>query len=297
MAKDQLNLNPDEPVSITVEQIREITGNKEISTHDDFKSFWDERETPDKVTEKVPYEFKDDFIKGAVEYYDKKGEIAAYAKNNVDYSKAEAKDLIRMEVKRANEGLSDSAINHLTAKEMEKYSLGEDASDDDKSLQEELLTVRAGKVRDTLTEEQKLFNAPEKPSVDIEKWASDVNSNEVTKGVLEGKIEFKHGETSFNLDLESPKDLVDMTIDNTSFTNLFVNKDGGTDFSKWYKVLAYAQNPDVFEDSLIKHGQSIGSESVVNELKNHDSNVKTGKSPEGETLMEAFANRGKVVKR
>jgi hypothetical protein len=282
----------DVPLSFTAAELQEITGAEKLESIDDFKDFYAgvSNKEPEKVT--TDYEFKDDFIKGAVEYYGRTGEIAAYARNNVDYDKLESKDLVRLEIKKANEGLSDRAIDHLTTQEMKKFELGEDASEDDKLLQKELLDVRTGRFKGILNEDQKKFNTPETVNVDLEKWADNVNDDTSTKGLLSNsKIEYKHGDTPFNLDVTNPKDLVDMTIDNTSFFKMFVNKDGTTDFDKWYKVMAYAQNPESVEGLLIKHGQSIGTESVVDEIKNSELERKSKSGGSAGGLLEAFANK------
>jgi len=295
--KERPNLSPDYTAGFTPEQLQEVVG-AEIKSIDEFKSLWEQRTAAEKVVEKVPYEFKDDYIKGLVGYYDQNGDVSPYIKNNVDYSKMTPAEVIRLETKRANEGLSDKAIEHLTSLEMKKYTLGDDASEDDKALQEELLGVRTKKFISQLTEEQKKFNAPEKPSVDLEQWADTIKKDSTTKGLVENKkIIFNHGDKSFNLDVPDPNSLVDMTIDNTAFFKIFAQEDGNMDLNKWYKVLAYAQNPDVFEDSLIKHGQSIGTESVVTDLKNNELGRKSANPEEAGSLLQAFAERGRVVKR
>lgn len=290
--KEVFKLDGDQPLSFSADELKEIIGAEKLESIDDFKEYYSGlvNKEPEKVVE--PYQFKDDFIKGAVDYYERTGEISAYARNNIDYDKLEPRDLVRLEIKKANEGLSDRAIDHLTTQEMKKFEVGEDASEDDKLLQQELLDVRINKFKQVLIEENKKFNAPEKPSVDLEKWASNVNEHVSTKGLLsKGKIEYNHGEKPFSLDITNPKELVDMTIDNTSFFKMFVKPDGSTDFDKWYRVMAYAKNPESVEGLLIKHGQSIGTESVVDEIKNSELERKSKSGGSEGGLLEAFANR------
>lgn len=290
MAKPTLN----EELVFSPELIKEVTGLEEVKSHDDFRNWAKElkEKPPEKVVETKDYEFKDDYIRDAVKYYGEKGDLSPYVTNSKDYSDTSTEELVRIQTKLENKGLSDKAINHLTKLEMAKYNLGEDASDDDKSLQEELLKVKTDGIRSTLTEAQKKFMAPEKPSVDIEKWASDVKGNDSTKGILENKnIVFEYEEKPFNLELDSPESLVDMTIDNRNFFKLFAKEDGSTDFNKWYKVMAYAKNMSAFESLLIKHGQSIGTESVVDNMQDAHLNRIPSGGASGD-LLQAFADKG-----
>ena len=70
-----------------------------------------------------------------------------------------------------------------------------------------------------------------------------------------------------------------MTVDNSKFYNLFVKDNGELDLNKWYKVMAFALAPDVYEKSLVNHGKTQGVGQVENELKNPDTS-KTPESPD-----------------
>lgn len=289
------------PLVFTREDIAEITGLEEFNSKEDVKTFFEElkNKEPEKVVEQQPFEFKDEFIEGAYKYYEQHGDLRPYVENNKDYSEADAETLFKIEFKEKNPKLSDTAIGHLVKKELEKFSLPEDASEEDKNLQKELLDVRTSEIREQLTEKQKKFNAPETPSFNMEKWVEEVKGNDVTKSLSESKaIALKYGDESFNYEVENPESLVEMTIDNTKFFKLFHNDKGELDYNKWYRAIAYASNPEKFEEVLIKHGQTLGTESVVKEIKNPE----LSKNPAGggggqESILEAFANRGKLVKR
>ena len=61
------------------------------------------------------------------------------------------------------------------------------------------------------------------------------------------------------------------------------NDKGDVDFDKWYRVLAYATDPEVYDSSLISHGQELGQEKVVADLKNPTAPTKSSrdyKTPE-----------------
>lgn len=289
-----------EPLMFSKEDIIELTGLEKVTSKEDVKTFLEglRNKEPEKVIEKQPFEFKDDFIKGAYDYYDTHGNLAPYIENNKSYDESPAEELFRIEFKEKNPKLSDAAINHLVKKEMEKFSLPEDSSEEDKNLQKELLDVRVGEIRNSLIEKQKKFNAPETPSFSIEKWSEEVKGNDVTKELIGNKtIKLNYGEDSFNYEVENPESLVEMTIDNTKFFKLFQDEKGNLDYNKWYRAMAYVSNPKQFEEILIKHGQAIGTESVANEIKNPEINKPAGGGGGQESLLDAFANRGKLVKR
>lgn len=156
--------------------------------------------------------------------------------------------------------------------------------------------MRAKKIAVNLTEEQKKFSAPENPSVDVEQWATRINESDSTKNLLTDKtLNIGDGDTSFSFEVESPESLVNTAVDSQEFFKLFTNKEGEIDLGLWYKVAAYAQNPDLFEGSLINHGQSLGKEIVVKDLKNNELGRRTNEgSGEPSSLLDAFATKGKT---
>lgn len=293
------NLSPDTPVHFTAQDLQAITGaEKPFESIDQFKEYFETvKSQKEIVKETVPYEFPDEFSKNMVEYYKTHGDVKPYVQNNVDYSKLEAIDLIKRQIATENEGLSERAINALVAKEMEQFKIEEDTPEDERTLREELLGVKANKLRNKFTEEQKKFMAPEKPSVNIEDWKNKVSENGSTKNLVTNKaIPFKFGEggdmSEFNLEVDNPQSLVEMTVDNTEFFKKFINEKGETNFDLWYKVAAYVSNPNAFESLLVNHGKSIGTESVAKEIKNQQLGGKgtPGKNDGG--ILQAIIDRG-----
>lgn len=285
----------DGDLTFTPEQIQEITGMEKVENLDQVKEFFEElKNKPPEVKEK-DYEFKDDYIRNLVNYYTEHGDVKPYVENNVDYSTYTPEQLIEMRVREENSRLPKEAQDIMVKRELAKYEVEEDAGEDDKTLKAALKEQSASEYREALEKKQQQFKAPETTSVDLEKWAKQVNESEVTASMIgDKKLSMKYGEDEFNLSVENPESLVDMAIDNRNFFNLFTNKEGQMDFNKWYKVAAYAQNPEKFEELLIKHGQSLGTESVVDDMKNR--RQTTGrKSPDTDAggLLKAFAERGR----
>lgn len=259
------------------------------------------------------YEFKDDFIKGVVDFYEKTGELTPYLQAKlVDFTQTTDEEIMRRELRDQYPALSEKAFERLFKQEVvDKFRLDEQEFGlEDAELGRELLKVEAQKKREKLIEWQKQFSAPEpkkdESQIQREKEVADAlleferitKENDQTKAILESKrITIKDGETEFAFELAQPESLVEMTLDNNKFFSLFAGADGKMDYSKWYKALAYSQNPEVFEKSLINHGKALGREEITKEIKNPSNGTPkdvateyTGDFASG--LLQAFAEKG-----
>ena len=246
---------------------------------DNLEDFFEEYK---RMRDSSSTQYKDDYIKNAVEYYNKTGSLTPYLEaTSVNYGEMSDEKIMRRELEQANPTLSAKAIERLYTRDIvNKYSLDEDKYDmEEVELGKELLKADATKLRDKFVDEQKNFTEPEiketedNETVDnteqMEKWAESVNSNDFTKDVLENKrILIGYNDEKFSYEVENPEELQAMTVDNNKFFALFKDDQGQVDFDKWYRVLAYASDPEVYDSSLIAHGQEIGQEKVVSDLKN-----------------------------
>lgn len=223
--------------------------------------------------------FKDDFIKNAVEFYNKTGSLTPYLEaTSLNFEEMTDEKIMRHNLKSQNPTLSDRAIERLYLRDIiNKYSLDADRFDEDEvELGKELLKADADKLRKTLVDEQKNFIQPEsKPEDNSEAEAQQtafiesVNTNNVTRDLLENKrILVDYNDQSFSYEIENPEQLKDMALDSTKFFALFQDEKGNIDFDKWYKVASYALDPETYNQSLISHGVGLGQEKVVKDLKN-----------------------------
>ena len=259
-----------------------------------LEDFFDEYK---RMRDSSSAEFKDDFIKNAVEYYNETGNLTPYLEaTSVNYSEMSDEKVMRRDLEQANPTLSKGAIERLYTREIvNKYSLDEDKFDEDEvELGKELLAADASKLRDKYVDEQKNFTQPVKDQTEETetenqeeqraKWTETVSSHEITKDVMENKrILVSYGDDKFSYEVENPESLQEMTIDNNKFFALFQDEKGTVDFDKWYRVLAYASYPEVYDSSLISHGQELGQEKVVSDLKNPTAPTKSSrdyKTPE-----------------
>lgn len=266
-------------------------------------------ETTENVDSKEDrgYQWKDDFIREAVEFYEKTGDLTPYLQaKTVDFNKMSDEEILRRNLREQYSDLTDKAFDRLYQKEVvDKYKLDADEyGEDDSELGRELLKAEASKVRNQYIEWQNKFKAPD-PEVDnsqveeaLKKFEDDVRNNPMTQSILQNKkISLKIGDTEFNYEIPNADSLLNMTLDNDKFFSQFAGQEGNVDYARWYKTAAYSQNPELFEKALVNFGKTIGREEVTRELKNPSNNsvgdVPTESSGDFRTgLLQAFASRG-----
>ena len=252
--------------------VKDLTGGTSSTIEELFEEYKSLRDS-----EKTS--FKDDFIKDAVEFYNKTGSLTPYLEaTSLNFEEMTDEKIMRHNLKSQNPTLSDRAIERLYLRDIiNKYSLDADRFDEDEvELGKELLKADADKLRNTLVDEQKNFIQPEsKPEDNSEAEAQqtafieNVNTNKVTRDLLENKrILVDYNDQSFSYEIENPEQLKDMALDSAKFFGLFQDEKGTIDFDKWYKVASYALDPETYDQSLISHGVGLGQEKVVKDLKN-----------------------------
>lgn len=256
---------------------------------------------------------KDDFIKGAVEYYEKTGDLTPYLQaKTVDFTKMDDAEIMRRSLREQYPDVSEKAFDRLYQQQVvDKFKLdAEQWGEDDAELGKELLRTEADKLRAKYIEWQKGFAAPE-PQADpnaeeqeratmeaIAQFERTIKENPITKSILETKrVSIKAGDDEFNYELPEANALVDMTLDNNRFFQQFAAGEGQLDYNKWYKTVAYSQNPEQFERALINFGKTLGRSEVTKEIKNPSTapvgDIPTEGSGDFTTgLLQAFANRG-----
>jgi len=260
------------------------------------------------------YKFKDDFIKAAVEYYEKTGDLVPYVQaKTVDFTKLSDEEIMRRDLKNQYANLSDKAFDALYKEKVtDKFKIDEEAFGADAAeIGREFLKLEAEGKRQKFIEEQNSFKAPEKAEDKeelerqeavkrtLEEFKEATLKNDETKSIVEGKrVALKIGEAEVNFEVSDPNSLIDMTLDNQKFFNLFQNADKSINYKNWYKMLAYSQNPEAFEKTLFDKGKAEGREEITKEIKNPTSSkggdVPTDNDVDFSTgLLNAFAKRGK----
>ncbi len=252
-------------------------------------------------------QFKDDFIKSAVEYYEKNGSLKPFLEAmQMDYDKMEPIELMRHKLRSDYSDLSETAFNKLFKREVvDKYNLDEDTyEEEDVELGKQLLKKDAESLRQQLKSEQSKFLEPEKDGQDdslqlAEEWANRVQTDALTQQLLQSKaVTIDLDGEEFNYEIENPQQVMEMTVDNSKFFNLFLNEEGEVDLAKWYKVVAFALEPDVYERSLVNHGKTVGGGDVERTLKNPEVPAAGAKAPQAaQDWTQAFLDAALNQKR
>jgi len=192
------------------------------------------------------YNFKDDFIKGVVEFYEKTGDITPYLQaKTVDFSSMSDEEIMRRELREQYSELSDKAFDKLFRQEViDKYKLDADEwGEDEAEYGRELLKIQAAKSREKFLDWQRNFQAPEPEQVEdntqelLQQFEESVRNNEITRQILDAKkISIQSGDDSFQFEVPNADAMVDMTIDNDKFFGQFATEPGKLDYNKWYKT-------------------------------------------------------------
>jgi len=271
-------------------------------------------DTPADKPASPEYKFKDDFIKGAVEYYEKTGDFTAYIEaKSIDYTALTDEEIMKRDLKSQYASLSDKAFDALYKEQvLDKFKLdaelhGADATE----VGREFLKIEAEAKRKKLIEKQNAFKAPERveDASELEAQAAQEQAiaafkestlnNAATKSLLEGKIvPIKVGDVDVNYEVVDPNSMVEMTLDNNKFFSLFRKADNTIDYDLWYETIAYAQSKGLVKKTLFDKGKAEGRDEITKEIKNPTDPKGGDPSTEGTGdfttgLLEAFAKRGK----
>lgn len=224
---------------------------------------------------------KNDFIKNAVDYYDKNGTLYPYLEAKaVDYDKMSDEDVLRKNFKKENPEYSEKVFEKLFRQEMAKYELNEeDADPEDIEILNEKKKVRAARLRSQYKEEQQKFFEPEN-NVDVEAqkkaFVDQISAAQDVKNLFSSKkLNFDIGGKSQDIVVDNPEDIFHAMIDERKLFENFSNKDGGLDFQKIFRVYYHALKGDDYDKNLIE----IGRKSLEDELKNAKIDVHQHKEP------------------
>ena len=217
-------------------------------------------------------------------------------------------DILRLDMKRKYSELSEEDFNRIYKKKViDQYNLDEDFAEEDQLIGKIELKYAAKSIRENLIEEQKKFKAPERePQPDqsqaiqeqYSQWKSFVDSDPTTQSILTSKmLSAGAGETAVNFEIPNVNSVLEKTYDPQKFFASFTRPDGSVDLARWYKVIAFSENIDLYDKTIINHGKTLGKQDVFAEIKNPPK-PEAGKSPGGGTgdfrtdLLKEFAARG-----
>jgi hypothetical protein len=247
----------------------------------------------------------DDFIKEVVDYYRATGDLTPYLEaKTVDYTKLTDLEILRRAEREKAKHLPDETFERLFAKKLrDTYYQDENKyTEDDVLLGKDLISAEAAQLRQKLIDDQAKFRAPERPQtqgVDYEAEAAYIRSRPEAQAFVQTRmVEVKHGDQVFKYEVQDPGRIVETAADISQFLQMFETGDQKNPYNldKWFRVAAYAADPDGYERALLTFGKSTGVNDVVTELQNPPREQPAGGgAPEGDAkerfLKEAIANR------
>lgn len=263
----------------------------------------------------------DDFVNKLITYRKEHGNLTPFIEAATkDWDKVSHDQLIMDELKRQYSSLSPDKAEKLARSEFNQrfvYKDDPNLSEEENSEMAELTAIKleaeGEKLRSSRKESQKQFldsvkpvdrtleiQAAEKAKADADKaeydkFKAEVESNPATQKLFsEKKLVLGSKEKSFNYTV-SPEVIKDQTLDTNNFFKMFWD-DGKFNHEKWHRVSAYAQDPSLFEDSLINHGMSLGTGNVVEkELENVKEKNTNVQKVEKKSLAKTFVEEGQAV--
>jgi hypothetical protein len=237
---------------------------------------------------------QDEFVKKLVAYRQQNGNLTPFIEAaTTDWDKVPQDRLILDDLKKQYSQLSSDKAEKLARSDYnQRFAYKEDRnlSYEENAEMAELTALKleheVEKIRSTRKAEQQQFLDSVKPvdfnaaveaklketmegnQKEFEEFKQSVETSPVlSKLYAEKRLSFGDKENSFNYTV-NPDTIKEQTLDTSKFYGLFWD-DGKFNFSKWAKVVAYANDTDGIDNAKINHGRSLGTKQVVeNELEN-----------------------------
>lgn len=251
----------------------------------------------------------DEFEIGLLEYRKATGDLTPYLQaKTVDYAAMSPEQLMRLDIKKNNPGMSDASLDFKFNKEFStKYYLDRDdyAEDSVEAVYgQEQLRLDSEQKRKQFAEEQAKFKAPElTPDTGASereaakfqlqsKQKDAVLNNPVTRQLQSAKvIQFGEGEDSFKFPISNVQPMIDNALstilnsDTADFTD--------AEMTNFYQAIAFAADREGFLKAYSAHQKSLGKKEFQSGLQNVTPITNTTKASEQQlTPAQELARNG-----
>lgn len=200
----------------------------------------------------------------------------------IDFNKITDDALLKDDIRKQYPTLSPAQIDLMFSR---KYSVSEEASDEDKEFLLAQKQADAYNVRQRAITEQQKFKIPTTIPVDntaheqeklaeqnrqIEASRKWWNEHEATKALMTSKrVALNLGENgTFNFDVSQPEFVTKAITDSGIWQKLTATKQGEPDVVKLQKLVLYASNTEKFENDLVNYGKTLALPSLLQEGQN-----------------------------
>lgn len=265
--------------------VSNLTQNKFQSIEDLYTKYQElESKTPEP-------EFPDEWSKGLFERIKAGHDITPYLEaKTVNLKEMTPEQLFRKKLK-DEYGVSGKDLERLYKDEViDKYKLDPESYEEDEISVGKLRMAKAAEaIRSEYEEKLKPYLQPgplkqesetqespkpegpteEEIMAQFKEFEQKLKTSPQTKELLEKKtfIIPTVDDEKFNLEVESPEELVDMAVNSEKFFGLF-NTENGPDLQRFYQVASFARDPDKFIKLLVAHGKELGQAKVLKEIEN-----------------------------
>lgn len=226
---------------------------------------------------------EDDWLKTFIDAY--KGERnpqRVLELMTTDFEKMSPEEIVKYDLRRQHPEISDKYLDRMVKSELEKYGIKEYYDDeDDEGFAKEVLNIKTKEIRERLQQEREKFlqarpNAA--AEAQLEEFAKFIDTHPATKELAQQRVMFDDFKFAVN-----PDALKAAAVDANQFFQMF-NKEGNIDLDKFYKVAAFAQNPEAFLKAQNAHVIAKAKIEWLKELKNPSSDPPQ-KAPTGQVTV------------
>lgn len=198
----------------------------------------------------------------------------------IDYNKITDETLVKADLQKQYPTFSPEQIALMFNR---KYSVAEDADQEDKDFANLQLKADAHNSRQGKITEQQKFKIPAaiektddsgQSQIEVEQLREEArrwfNEHEATKALMTSKrVTLNLGENgSFNFDVLQPDFVTRAIQESKVWQKLTSTKSGEPDVSKMQKLVLYAADPQKFENDLVNYGKTLALPGVVAEGQN-----------------------------
>jgi len=286
---EQTEENPQDVVdtsSISLEDFKEKTG---FDSVDDLMS--DVTELKSRLENPAPVTHQDPFIQSIIDAHKRGENVGDFVKKATTDYNSMAPDVVAKMRLGSQLGVKGEKLDEMFDI---MYKRGENYSEEETRQMEIQMLKDANDYRKVLIENQnsEKNETPKEEVLDEEQFRQLVNSQNETSSLLEGKkVSLNIGDNEFGFEVDDPQAIVDQAVNGEKFFEQFT-KDNKIDYNKFYLVAAFAQNPEGFVNAVLTQGKSIGTENILDVIKNPSS---PNGSPSEVTNEEGIAGLAKAL--
>lgn len=241
----------------------------------------------------------DPFIENLVSTYLSGGDLSPYlSAKTTDFDKMSDEEVYKINLRKQYDTLDEATFDLVYASRLKQFLPDPDsATETELATGKALLKAETAKIRGELKKEQEKFLAPispEKQREELQKIEQAIYQDAATVSLVSTqKLQVKVGDSTVFVGVPDPKPMVASTLDpQENFFNYFMDQaTQKPDLAKWYEVVAYAQNPELFKKLIYDAGVASGKKDVTSTLINPDDPIKPAQpNQQPATLLDALAS-------